>query len=92
MMMAQSLRASAWRSVDRIDIGHRGAELAPARTSLRAELPQFADELAAERVARAEAADLGVGPRALIDPILEALKFVEVGARRARQSGDRRKA
>ena len=59
---------------------------------LRAELPQFANQLAAERIARAEPADFGVGPRALIDPILEALEFVEVGARRTRQSSDRREA
>ena len=55
------------------------------------ELPQFVDELAAERIARAEAADLGVGPRARIDPIFEALELAEVGARRTRQPGDRRK-
>ena len=62
------LQARSRRPVDRIDVGHRGAELGPAQTPLRAELPQFADELAAERIARAEAADLGVGPRALHPP------------------------
>ena len=55
-------------------------------------LPQFVDELAAETIARAEAADLGVGPRALIDPIFEALELVEVCARRMRQPGDRRES
>ena len=86
------LQGRCRRPVDRVDIGHRNAELAPARPPLRTELPQFADQLTAERIARAEAADLGVGASALIDPILEALKLGEVRARRARQPGDRREA
>ena len=61
-----------------------------ARNLIGTKLPQFGDELAAKRVARTEAADLGIGPRTLIHPILQALEFVEVCARRARQSGDRR--
>ena len=85
------LQARGGRPVDLVDVGHldAGLRLRP-RLPLRMELPQFVDELAAERIARAEAADLGVGPRALIDPIFEALELVEVGARRARQPGDRR--
>ena len=74
------LQVRGRRPFHRIDVGHRDAAL--ARTPLRAELPQFVDELSAECVARTEAAHLGVGLRPRIDPILEALEFVEVGARR----------
>ena len=87
------LEARSRRAVNLVDVGHLDASLRlRPRLPLRMELPQFIDELAAERIARAEAADLGVGPRALINPIFEALELVEVGARRARQSGDRRKS
>ena len=75
------LESRSRRPVDRIDVRHRHAELA-RRAPLRAELPQFADELAAERIARAKTADLGVRSCARIDPSLETLKFVKVRARR----------
>jgi hypothetical protein len=85
------LQACRGWSIDRIDVWHLDIRLRPeARLPLRMQLPQFANQLTAERVAGAEPADSGVRPRSLIDPTLEPLELVEVGARRTRQPSDRR--
>ena len=63
------LQGGRRRPIDLVDVRHLDLGLRPrGRLPLRTQLPQLADQLAAERVARAEPADFGVRPRALDRP------------------------
>ena len=91
-----SLELGVGRAFDRVDVRHRHARpLARVGVKGRAdgiELPQLLDQLAAERVARAESADAIVRPRPRLDPGLQPRELGEIGARRMRTSRGRGEA